>query len=419
MRITLLTIGSHGDIQPYVALAKALIARGHAASVAGLSSGKDFVEKHSIPFRSLSGDVSEIMRLLVGVGVGPFEYFQGLDRLLASGKECFLRDVSAVCEDADAIVYSLLGSVAYHVAEKRNIPCFRSFIYPLDPTTEFPALTAPRLPLGGLYNRFTYAAGGYFWSRLTTRHLNGWRQEMGLKPVPPYHFPYRALNGRPIPTLYAFSSHLIPKPKSWKDYHHITGFWFLEGEKHTPADDLLRFLESGSPPIYIGFGSMTGGSFREMQDVIVQSLARTGIRAVLFSGWGGLGNDDLPPYLFKVGFVPHEWLFQRVRAVVHHGGSGSTASGLRAGLPTLVVPFGIDQPFWGERVYRRGLGPRPIHRKNFTAERFSDAIVELVENVSMQNRARAFGALLRGEGGASNAVDIIEAYADNGHFSNE
>ncbi len=193
MRITLLTIGSHGDIQPYVALAKVLIARGHAANVAGLSNGKDFVEKHSIPFRSLSGDVSEMMRLLVGVGVGPFEYFRSLDRLLASGKDQFLRDVSAVCEDADAIVYSLLGSVAYHIAEKKNIPCFRSFIYPLDPTTEFPALTAPRLPLGGLYNRFTYAAGDYFWSRLTTRHLNGWRQEMGLKPVPPYHFPYRAI----------------------------------------------------------------------------------------------------------------------------------------------------------------------------------------------------------------------------------
>jgi sterol 3beta-glucosyltransferase len=414
MRITLLTIGSHGDIQPYVALAKTLIANGHEVCIAALASGKDFVEKHCIDFRSLTGDVNEMMRLLVGVGVGPFEYFRGLDSLLTSGKTGFLRDVTAACQDADAIVYSLLGSVAYHVAEQGNIPCFRSFLYPLDPTPDFPALTAPRLPFGGLYNRFTYTVGDLLWSWLTTKHLNAWRQEMGLKLIGPNQFPYRAINGRPIPTLYMFSSHLVPKPKSWKSYHHITGFWCLEDAPYTPEDDLLRFLENGSPPIYIGFGSMVGGSFQEMLDVIVQSLSRTGVRAVLSSGWGNMGNNDLPSSLFKTSFVPHEWLFQNVRAVVHHGGSGTTHTGLRAGLPTLVVPFGVDQPFWGERVYRSGLGPRPIHRNNFTVERFSNAIMELVEDNTIRDTASALGALLRNEKGTSNAVSIIEAHAKNG-----
>ncbi|MCX7772931.1 MAG: glycosyltransferase, partial [Clostridia bacterium] len=281
---------------------------------------------------------------------------------------------------------------------------------PLDPTGDFPTMTAPVLPLGRGYNRLTYYVGDLLWTHFTRHQLNSWRASMGLAPVKPFTFPYREINGQKVPTLYPISPSVVQKPSGWGEHMHLTGFWFLdEAQAWIPQPEILQFLDSGKKPLYIGFGSMVGGSFKKALQIVAESLEKTGQRAILSSGWGGLSQEDLPKNILKADFIPHSWLFERVAAVVHHGGAGTTAAGLRAGAPTIVVPFGGDQPFWGKRVYELGAGPAPIPRKKLSVERLCEAIDQAVHNESIGMSARLISSKIQAEDGTGEAVKRIES----------
>lgn len=201
---------------------------------------------------------------------------------------------------------------------------------------------------------------------------------------------------------------LLPKPPDWDRDKHITGFWFLEhGQDWTPPDELLDFLGSGPRPVYVGFGSMNNRDPEETTDLVVQALVRSGQRGILGLGWGGLASTKLPDSIFPIRSAPHDWVFPRMAAVVHHGGAGTTAAGLRAGVPTVVVPFMSDQPLWARRVHELGAGPRPIPRKRLTARRLEKAIRQAVTDPRIQKHARRLGERLRAEDGVDRAVDII------------
>lgn len=409
MKLGIITIGSQGDIDPFIALGKRLKERGHHVRIAAFDMFENYIRAEGFEYAPLAGDAVEVIRLLIGEQVSPSEYFHNLDALLNPVKGEFLADVVSACEGTDAILYSLLGSVAWHVADRLNIPCFRAFFFPADPTWEFPAMTAPVLPLGPVYNRFTFACGDYLWTQATRRLLNDWRKALGLPPIRPFSFPYRKLHGKPIPTLYAYSSMVSPKPTTWDENRYITGYWvFNTHSDWKPDKSLVDFLRAGDPPIYIGFGSAVGGSFEELFQIIDQSLRETGQRAVLSSGWGNLHKENMADYIYQVGFVPHEWLFQHTSAVIHHGGAGTTATGLRAGCPTLVVPFGGDQLYWGNRVWQLGVGAKPIPRNSLNARRLSMAISEMVNNHAMMAKAGLLGQKLQAEDGVGNAVEFIE-----------
>jgi sterol 3beta-glucosyltransferase len=208
------------------------------------------------------------------------------------------------------------------------------------------------------------------------------------------------------PTLYGFSPSVIPKPSDWHNTE-VTGYWFLDAATDwVPPADLMAFLQAGPPPVYIGFGSMGSRKPEETADLVLQAIARTGQRAILLSGWGGLSKADLPETVFMVESVPHSWLFSQVAAVVHHGGAGTTAAGLRAGVPSIVIPFFGDQPFWGQRVAKLGVGPEPIPRKQLTVERLAQAIRTAVTDRGMIRRAADLGAKIQAEDGVANAVAI-------------
>ena len=170
---------------------------------------------------------------------------------------------------------------------------------------------------------------------------------------------------------------------------------------------LETFLASGEPPIYIGFGSMASRNPTQTAELILESLKQTKTRAILQSGWGGLQADSLPDHVLSVESVPHSWLFDRVAGVVHHGGAGTTAAGLQAGVPSLVIPFFGDQGFWGECVAQAGVGPSPIPRKVLTAERLAQGIQTMISNAEMRTRAAELGKRIRAEDGVGNAVKII------------
>jgi UDP:flavonoid glycosyltransferase YjiC (YdhE family) len=201
-------------------------------------------------------------------------------------------------------------------------------------------------------------------------------------------------------------------PADWGPANQLTGYWFLDdAEDWAPPAALLDFLQAGPVPVYIGFGSMSSRKPEETADLVIQAVKQTKQRALLFSGWDGLHKQDLPDSMLMIGPTSHDWLFPRVAAVVHHGGAGTTAAGLRAGVPSILVPFFGDQPFWGNRVHSLGVGPAPIPRSKLSVERLAQAIQEATTDTRMRQRAADLGVKIRAENGVANAVKIIQNQA--------
>ncbi|MNY07897.1 4'-demethylrebeccamycin synthase [compost metagenome] len=234
--------------------------------------------------------------------------------------------------------------------------------------------------------------------------LKAWRRETFGHPGRP-----SSLADPPSAILHAFSSHVVPVPKDWPPHARVTGYWFLGTDAGwTPPADLASFLARGPAPLYVGFGSMTAMDAQAKTAIVLDAIRASGQRALLSRGWGALEALDLPEGVMMIDQVPHEWLFPRVSAVVHHGGAGTTAAGLRAGRPTVVCPFFGDQPFWGHRLHVLGAAPQVLPQKQLTARRLAEAIVTATTDPLMRERAAALGALIRSEDGIASAVEILE-----------
>lgn len=241
--------------------------------------------------------------------------------------------------------------------------------------------------------------------------VNALRQRLGLSAYSGARF-YHALMSTPM--LGAYSPSIIPHPSDWPDSAHVTGYLFLDTQAGwQPSPELTAFLEAGDPPVYVGFGSMAGREPERLAGVALEALAKSGQRGLLLTGWGGLRAGSVPDNVFAVDTAPHHWLFPRMAAVVHHGGAGTTAEGLRAGVPAVTVPFVLDQPFWGARVKALGLGPDPIPQKRLTPDRLANAIRTAVTDSDVKQRASSYGAAIRAEDGVANAVKVINRYLGN------
>jgi UDP:flavonoid glycosyltransferase YjiC (YdhE family) len=211
--------------------------------------------------------------------------------------------------------------------------------------------------------------------------------------------------------VYGYSPLVVPKPPDWGEWIHVCGYWFLDAaETYQPPDDLIAFLQSGPPPVYVGFGSMIHRDPARVAEMAVKALAIAQQRGILLTGWAGLNHRNLPDHVFQIDAAPHDWLFPRTAAVVHHGGAGTAAAGLRAGVPSIVVPFFADQHFWGERAHALGVGPKPIPQKQLTAERLAEAIHIAVTDQAMRARAADLGRRLQAEDGVGRAVEVIQDY---------
>lgn len=222
-----------------------------------------------------------------------------------------------------------------------------------------------------------------------------------------YGVPFTAIGAG----IHPISPHVLPRPADWPPHLHLVGYWFLGPPPGwSPPESLVRFLEAGEPPVYVGFGSMPNQDPRATFDLIVRALKVSGQRGVIYGGWGGLAGETAGDRALVIEGVPHEWLFPRMKAVVHHGGAGTTAAGLRAGVPNVVVPFFGDQPFWGWRVAALGAGPAPIPLGSLTAERLAAAIERAMTDPAMRGRASEIGARLRAENGVANTV--VELFVD-------
>jgi UDP:flavonoid glycosyltransferase YjiC (YdhE family) len=233
-------------------------------------------------------------------------------------------------------------------------------------------------------------------------------QVLGLAPAP-FMGPFDSGATSGYPVLYGYSQAVIPRPLDWGDRIHVTGYWFLDQENDwVPPGHVVDFLQAGQPPVYVGFGSMSSRDPRATADLIGEALELCGQRAIVLSGWGGISGGSLPDSVLMIESMPFSWLFSHVAAVVHHGGAGTTSEGLRAGVPSVIVPFFGDQPYWARRVADLGVGPEPVPRRRLTALALAAAIDQAVSDKAMRDRAAALGRRLRAEDGVGRAVEVIE-----------
>jgi sterol 3beta-glucosyltransferase len=216
------------------------------------------------------------------------------------------------------------------------------------------------------------------------------------------------LRGKPITKLYAYSEAVVPRPADWDESSVVTGYWFLDAPANwQPDPQLVRFLQEGSMPVYIGFGSMFIGGGKHKTEIAIQALRLAGQRGILATGWGGLTADSSSKDIFVLDSIPHDWLFPKVATIVHHGGAGTTGAAIRAGKPQIICPFVGDQFFWGRRVADLGVAPSPIPQTILTAERLADAMKYAVTNANLQQRALSIGETIRAENGVERAVRRI------------
>lgn len=411
MRILITTFGTRGDIQPYIALGQGLLAAGHQVAIATAEGYRPLVEAYGVPYAFMSNEVFQLTQDALTRVNGLGGAIQTARRMAPAIRRS-LDDEWAAAQafQPDLIVYhpKCLGSA--QVAEKLDVPAILSLPLPFfTPTSAFPIPFLSQLALGGRVNRFSYRfqrIAALMWGGTVNDFR---RKSLGLPPISRFADALNRVDGTPTPILYPFSRFVVPVPNDYPPHVHVTGYWFLD---HTadwrPDPALVRFLEAGPPPVYVGFGSMVGGrKAKERASLVLAALARSGQRGILASGWGGIAAARLPDDVFMVDSIPHDWLFPRVGAVVHHGGAGTTAAGLRAGKPTLICPFLADQPFWGKIVHRLGAGPRPMPLAQLTVDQLADGISQLVEDPSFRVRATAIGERIRSEDGVARAVEII------------
>ena len=411
MNITILAAGTRGDVQPFVALALGLQRAGHRVTLAAEAAFAPLVIGHGIPHAPLRADFHALATSEAGrsaLGGNPLAIVRALRTSVLPSVRTLLEDAWTAAQGADVLVCHPKTLAGPHLAEKLSIPCFLALPVPsLIPTQAFPAPGVTTRDLGGFLNRLTYSLTQA--AALPFRGLiNQWRREtLGLSPQSLFTDPF-ALNGKPLPVLYGFSPHVVPPPSDWPDHVHVTGYWFLDEPAWTPPPELVRFLEAGPPPVYVGFGSMAGQDPERTTSVAQEALARAGQRGIIATGWGGLDGRNSFPDVFVLDAAPHDWLFPRVSVVVHHGGAGTTAAGLRAGKPTVICPFSVDQPFWGQRTSALDVGPEPISAACLRAEPLADALHQAVHDPFFGQRAEEIGRALRREGGVNAAIAVIE-----------
>lgn len=416
MRLTLITIGSRGDIQPFIPLALGLKAAGHTVKIATHGPYEAFVRGFGLDFHPIVGNPQEMLQDESGLawletGRNPLTFLNRLRDLAVSMMEQLGRDCLAACQGADAVLFATLGFfTGVPIAEKLGIRGIATYLQPLHKSSAYASILFPELPAGlpgrGLYNHLTHDATMEINWRLFKEAYNHLRT--GLLGLPAEKRSFRHSINDPYPVIYGYSRHVLPPLPDWGDHICVSGYWFLDDANWRPPAALVDFLDSGLPPVYIGFGSMANRDVERLTHIMLDAVQQSGQRAVLLSGWAGLGSQDLPDTIYKLDYVPHNWLFPRMAAVVHHGGAGTTGASLRAGVPTIVVPHFADQPFWGRRVAALGVGPQPIPQKTITADRLSCAIQKAVTNTAMRQRAADLGAKIRAENGVTAAVQRIE-----------
>ncbi|KAH8120518.1 UDP-Glycosyltransferase/glycogen phosphorylase [Phellopilus nigrolimitatus] len=421
LHFTCLTIGTRGDVQPYIALAKGLLADGHKVRIATHGEFKEWIESHGIEFGYVGGDPAELMRICVENGMFTVSFLKEGIQKFRGWIDDLLKTSWEACQGTDVLIESPSAMAGIHVAEALRIPYYRAFTMTWTRTRAYPhAFAVPEHKMGGGYNYMSYVMFDQVFWRATAGQINRWRRDTlklsstNLDKLEPHKVPF----------LYNFSPTIVPPPLDWPEWIRVTGYWFLDdaevgATKWTPPKSLVDFINSahraGKKVVYIGFGSIVVSDPDAMTRCVVEAIVRSGVHAILSKGWSDRlqvkkGTDvsdpeiPLPPEIYSIKSIPHDWLFQRIEAACHHGGAGTTGASLRAGIPTIIKPFFGDQFFWGDRVEALGIGTSV---RKLTVESLADALTVATSDERQIAKARLVGEKIRSENGVATAVESI------------
>lgn len=412
MRITIFVYGTWGDIRPHVVLGMALQKAGHEVQVVASPGYEKWVRDRNLGFYPLTTDVNTFAR----------ENADLMDKGFISQIQTLRTRISPLCtqmglkvmeatRDSDVLMTVEFGaSLLLDVIKANKLKPIFVNPAPINPTRESNTVLPAKpgwFPFEGWYNRLGYTVLRQLGWRALAGGRNPLAKQLGL-PKSEYK-DFRAVVDT-APALTTVSRHVFQRPSDWGKHWQVTGFLFDDDPDWTPPQDLVDFLAAGEAPMYIGFGSMPDANPEVTTRTILDAVRRAGKRAVILTGWAGLGADDVPEDIHILKYAPHHWLFPQMAAVVHHGGSGTTASGLRAGVPTVVVPHVGDQGFWGRTVKNLGVGTASIPRKKLTVDNLASAITEATTNHTLRANARALGAKIRAEDGLAEAVRRVEQF---------
>ncbi|MEX0297831.1 MAG: glycosyltransferase, partial [Kordiimonas sp.] len=360
MKVLIVTLGSRGDVQPYVALGKALSNRGHEVTICTCRTFEVFIKDNGIKYAHMNDGFVELLESDQGRDAlnnlnGVWGGLKGMIKLLKKAGPIQRKTIAdawqATCSVRPDIIVSHAKTYwTEEFAATLGIPVVTAPLFPhIAPTKEFPFLGFPKLQLGGWYNKFTYSVVSFLQSRLGGKYVREWRKANGIK--------IRPEQIEPSAIMYGYSGHIAPVASDWPDRVVMTGFWFLDQQQAwKPPASLVSFLKEGPAPVYFGFGSMADKAAERKTKIIIEALSVLGLRGVIATGWGGLVAEKFPDTIYKLESAPHDWLFPKMAAIVHHGGAGTTGAALRSGKPNIICPFFGDQYFWGEQVANKKVG---------------------------------------------------------------
>ena len=399
MKFIVATYGTDGDTRPLSALCRGLMDAGHEVRLFADGGTLGSAEALGIPAAALAGDIKAVLRQGdVAAGRSGFKNLTAaFARIANANTASWMQDIAAAAQGCDAIILSGLAAFAgLSVAEQLDIPAIGLGLIPITPTTAFPS---PFLPPGQLprwLNRSSHRLVNALVWRVFRKATNAARISVcGLPPRRSVWIDH--------PMLYGISPSLLPRPDDWPANAQICGQWLSRTPDWSPPQDLGEFLAAGAPPLYVGFGSMAGFDRRALFDSVIAAVA--GRRALFYAGWSGIDTAALPGNFLAIGETPHDWLFPRTSLVIHHGGSGTTHSAARAGVPSVVVPFAGDQPFWADRLQHLGVAGRAVTAKGLSAAALARGI-DFAETAG--DRAAALGRQMAAEDGVSTTIAAIE-----------
>lgn len=410
-RIVIVTIGSRGDIAPLTGLGVRLREAGHRVTVAAHSVFEELVTGCGLEFRLMATNLDidmtspDVDKRKAGWA------FASPAGVRATGRGIIeaLRD-----EPADLLLCSQPAEfAALALAEAKGIPAIGLRFQPMSATADNPPSSMGAFSLGGFGNRMAAEAGAWIVDRAYGGAIADLRAELGL-PVVPARELRRRRTAAEWPVLHGYSEHVVPRPADWRPGLEVTGYWWPPRPLNwEPPAELVEFLEAGPPPVFLSFGSMVDSAEHSARasKLVGEALAQAGVRGVVQAGW--LQLDVTGEDILTIGEVPHDWLFPRTAAVVHHCGAGTTAAGLRAGVPVVGVPVYSDQPFWADRLQRLGVSAATIPYPKLTADRLAAAIRLAVTGSGVRMNAARTAAALADEDGIGAAVRIIEAHLAN------
>jgi sterol 3beta-glucosyltransferase len=416
--IVIFTIGTQGDIRPCVALGQGLHRAGYPVRIATSANFAELVREAGLEFYPLTADFQAMLeadRTIADQALNLRAMARIFRERYASWAVNWVQEGLAASAGASLLIgVSNSTLLAKALSEAQGIPFAIARLQPLTPSRELPpmVLSGSRHKLPGVLSLGAHhLLFQMVWGVMRPAINDIVRPQLGLPPYPrlgPYLF-QNALHGAKV--INGFSKHVLPRPADWPESSQVTGYWFFREPQWRPPAALSEYLAAGPKPVYIGFGSMVSSNATAFTETVLAAVKRSGQRAVLASGWGGLAGEEGPQsdQIFFLRHAPHDWLYPRMAAAVHHGGAGTTAAAVRAGIPSVIVPFYGDQPFWARCLNRQGVAPPAVERKTITADTLASALAA-TQHPAMIQKAMALGTAVRAEDGIGEAVRCLEGW---------